>query len=482
MKKIFMALAFAASILTPASAQTTETKDSVYVVKNGVVVGAYEVGTDVDCLTFNKPDTPVAGNFAQYGSIKEELKSAIVIKQQGLVYVLASTVEGQTDYDELTEAGNYLFVAIPESLVGQEIKMSEYVESDDMIQALYMNADYDILAGTNNYDWSESGYAEGIIKVDLTDSQVSVSVSYTPDATAKEPGTDFTASYTGSYPSGEESTNTFVYDTTNRELKSAFYKTNEEDATVDFYLTYADITDAKLVEDCYHYAHIQVPYSALWQENGFSITGDTEFQFDLIDNLNEEAFHLSKGNVGDAIGTIKVVMQSEDTYTIDINIENFGSSHTFTAHYNGQCMLYDLSTPSAYRLQNQDDVPLKSAVVTLADDLYTVYLSQKETLDKADPKADADIVVVVPKEFLNDGLKGFSGGDDRAKISITYDGVTYNQANTTKGGDSALAMGGNANLQIEDGKMTIDFTIFNIYKYDKANLTGHYEGAVTVDE
>lgn len=482
MKKIFLTLALAASFFTSASAQTAETKDSVYVVKNGVVVGAYEVGTQVDCLTFNKPDTPVAGNCAQYGSIKEELKSAIVIKQQGLVYVLASTAEGQTEYDALTEAGNYLMVTIPENLVGQEIKMTDYLDSDDYVQALFMNPDYDILAGTNNYDWDGSGYSEGTIKVDLTDTQVSVSVNFTADASAEEPTVDFTASYTGSYPTGEESANTFVYDSTEKELKSAFYKMNEEDATVDFYLTYADITDAKLVEDCYHYAHIQVPYSALWQENGFSITGDTEFQFDFVDNLNEEAFHLTQGNVGNATGTIKVMMQTEDTYTIDVNIENFGSSHTFTAHYDGQCMLYDLSVPNAYRLQGQDDVVLKSSVVTLADDLYTIYLSQKETLDKANPQADADIVVVVPKEFLNDGLKGFSGGDDRAKISITYDGVTYNQANTTKGGDNALAMGGNANLQMEDGKMSIDFTVFNIYKYDKANLSGHYEGPVTVDE
>lgn len=476
-----MTLALMASMTAPALAQETTEKDSVFVVKDGVVVGAYEVGKDVDYLTFAKPETPTAGNYAQYGSTREELKSAIVIKQSGMVYVLASNVEGLTTYDDITSQGHYLYVSVPETLVGQEVTLSDYAESDDYVQAYYMDDDYNTLAGSSNWDLADNGYADGTIKVDLSDMQVAVAVNFTADASADEPTVDFTASYTGPYPKEKENSNTFTYDGTTKELKSAFYKMNEDEATVDFYLTTAAITDAKLVEDCYQYAHITVPYSALWS-GSFDITGTTEFQFDFVDNINEESCHLSTGNTGSATGTISVAMQSTDTYTIAIEISNFGSGHTFSATYDGVCMLYDLSTPNAYRLQDQDDVTLRSAVVTHKDGLYTVYLSQKEGVTTVEGMADADIVVATPEEFLNDGLKGFSGDETRARVAVTYDGVTYSQANTTKGGDDALAIGGNAQVDLSGSQLAIDFAVYNIYKYNKANLTGHFEGTATVVE
>ena len=47
--------------------------------------------------------------------------------------------------------------------------------------------------------------------------------------------------------------------------------------------------------------------------------------------------------------------------------------------------------------------------------------------------------------------------------------------------DNAAALGGNARVNLtEDDKLDIDFSVFNIYKYNNANLTGHYEGPVTV--
>lgn len=481
MKKILVTLALAASMAAPAMAQETEAKDSVFVVKNGVVVGAFEVGEQADCLTFTKPTTPAEGNYAQFGDTKEELKSAVVIKQSGLLYVLASTVEGQTTYDEITSAGNYLFVAIPETLVGQDIKLSEYLDSEDFMQAYYMDNDYNTLAGASNWDLTDS-YSEGTIRVDLTDSEVSVAVNFTADPNAEEVKPDFSATYSGPYPTDEEKSNALVYDGTSKELKSAFYVLNEEEATADFYLSIANITDAKLVTDSYQYVHVNVPYSALWQEGGFSITGDTEFLLDYVNYAEDAAFQLKKDSVGDATGTISIAMQGENTYTIEINIENLGASHTLTAYYSGEFLPYDLSTPNAYRLQNQEDVALKSAAVAHADGLYTIYLSQKESTSAAEIKESADIIVVTPEEFLNDGTKGFSGDETRAKVSVSYDGVTYNQANTTNGGDDALAIGGNADVVLADEQLTIDFMVFNIYQYSNANLSGHYEGKAVIIE
>lgn len=264
-------------------------------------------------------------------------------------------------------------------------------------------------------------------------------------------------------PTEEEKSNIFVYDGTTKALKSAFYKIDENKTNIDLYITYAAITDPKLVVDCYQYAHIRVPYSALG-ESGFNITGNTDFEFDFVDNLNEDAFHLSRGNVGNATGTISVTQQSDDTYTLEVNIEGLDSSHSFSAYYDGSFMLYNLSIPNAYRLQEQNDVVLRSAAVAHADGLNTVYLSQKESTNAEEIKDNSDIVVVTPEEFLNDGLKGFSGDETRAKVSVTYDGVTYNQTNTTKDGDEALAIGGNADLKLNGTTISIDFAVYNIYK------------------
>lgn len=467
-----------------AVAQDEEQGDSVFIVKNGVIAGSYKLGTDVDYLTFRKPavpDTPQEGNSALYGDTTDELQSAFVMKQSGLLYVLVSTEPGQTSYEDIVAAGNYLLVAIPESKVGEELKLSDYVDSDDYLQAYYMNVDGDALAGASNWELADNGYTDGTIKVELTDEQLSVAVNFASDATADTPGTLLKASYTGAYASEAARANTFVYDGEKKETKAVFYQMNEDDATVDFYLTSGNIDDAKMLEDCYQYAHITVPYSTLWS-GAIDITGNTEFKFDLVDNFNQQTFSLSTGNVGSATGTISVAMQSEDTYTIAIAVDGFGDGHTFLATYDGQCLPYDLSTPNAYALQNGESVTLSSAVITHADGLYTVYLSHKEGVTTVEGMADADIVLVTPEAFVNDGIKGFSGDEERAKVSITYDGVTYSQANTTKGGDSALALGGNVNLSLTDGKVAVDFTLFNIYKYSNANMSGHFEGPATVIE
>ena len=67
-KKLFFSLVALAGLAMPVSAQQDDTqKDFMYVVKNGMVVGTYEVGKDVDYITFTKPETPQASNFVKYG-------------------------------------------------------------------------------------------------------------------------------------------------------------------------------------------------------------------------------------------------------------------------------------------------------------------------------------------------------------------------------------------------------------------------------
>ena len=163
-----------------------------------------------------------------------------------------------------------------------------------------------------------------------------------------------------------------------------------------------------------------------------------------------------------------------------MNVENFGTGRNFSAAYEDEFAEYSLEVPNAYGLQNQETTALNSAVVTHADGIYTIYLSTKENVTTVEGMADADIVVEMPDVFMTNELKGFSGTEDNAKISVTYDGVKYNQANCSYTNDNAAALGGNARVNLTDGNLDIDFAIYNIYQYSNANLTGHYEGPVTV--
>ena len=56
---------------------TAATPDSVFVVKNGRIVSAYEVGTDVDNISFPKR-IQLDGNCVKVGDEVYEMKSAVV--------------------------------------------------------------------------------------------------------------------------------------------------------------------------------------------------------------------------------------------------------------------------------------------------------------------------------------------------------------------------------------------------------------------
>lgn len=469
MKKIVFSILAALAMVVSGYAQTTA--DSVFVVKDGKVVGAYEIGKDVDYLTFHRPANSLA-NYMQHGSATIELKSAFVMTQSGYTYVIASPIEGLDSYEAITESGSdYLFIAVPETEVGQDVKLST---EEDYAQAYWMTPDYEYSAGSSNYDYEDDGYTDGTIRVELTDTQVSVSVNFT----AADGGEDFTASYTGAYAAPAEATNKFIFDTEENEAKAAFYNIDEDNALLNLYYSIAAITDAKKLEDTRQYVHLAVPFSALW--NGeFDITSGSEFSLEFVDEYGDQTYSISNGNLGGATGTISVEMSTEGNYTTVIDLSGLGGEHTLQVNYSGDHLLYSLTTPNAYQLQGGESVALKSAVLTYADDTYTVYLSSEEGVTTVEGMANADVKLEFPATFMDGDLYGFSGDENRAKINVTYDGVTYNQANTTKGGDDALAIGGNIACSSTTSTITVDFSVFNIYKYNNANLTGHYEGPMT---
>lgn len=487
-KRLFFLITALVGMIMPATAQQDDTqKEFLYVVKDGMVVGTYEIGKDVDWITFNKPDEPEqpqTENFVKYGEKTVELKSAMVMNLDGQLYVFLSPQETiSTDFmDLMTGSDDYAMVQIPEDKMGEEIDLAELAKDEDAdyMQAYYLNPDNDNPYGGVCLDeFVEEGFTAGTIKVEAAEGMVSVSVKLKNN----DSGKDFQIAYLGPCVSpAEDTSNFFTVDGIEKKVNAAFYKDDEENAVMDFYITSGTIENARELEDCYQYAHIQVPYSAL-DGTPIDITAANakNFKFDFIDNIQEQTYNLSNGNIGNATGTISVQLMAGNTFKINVNIENFGTGRDFSAAYEDEFAEYSLEVPNAYGLQNQEPTELNSAVVTYTDGIYTIYLSSKEDVTTVEGMRDADIIVEMPEVFMTNELKGFSGTEDNAKISVQYNGVKYNQANCSYVDEGAAALGGNARVNLMSGQIDIDFAVFNIYQYDNANLTGHYTGPMTME-
>ncbi len=466
MKKILFLLALVLCALNGMAQEAT--KDTLYVVKDGRVVGSYIVGEDVDCLSFKAPDVNPGTNFVKYGTTQHDLKSAVVKLQDGYYYLYLSPEEGLTTVNEMLNA-DHIAAVFTSDLLDKEFKLSELDEDGDSYYYLYYIAEsLDDPIGASFDDWSDL-YSDGTVKVSKTDDNLNLTFNWTGTD-----GTDnFSGAYNGAYTFVQESPYYFIVDGSRKDCKAVFCETKPDG--VKLYFTPGDITDAKRLSDVYYYASLFLPTSAL-DGTDVDLTGSTEFEFTFVDNINEQTINLSTGNVGEATGTFNVEKQSDGSYYATINVNGMGSDRSLQVYYEGTPMVYDISTPNAYTLGDETSVNITAAASHLEDDLYTFYFTSTGETATAD---NADITVTVPAEFMTDETKGFSGTDTNAKISVTYQGVTYNQA-SCKGSD-ALAMGGNVKAKLEGSKLTIDFTVMGIKQYDKQTLKGHYEGAVSAE-
>lgn len=466
MKKILFLFALVLCALNGMAQETA--KDTLYVVKDGQVVGSYIVGEDVDWLTFKAQEVNPSTNFVKYGTTQRDLKSAVVKVQDGIYYLYISPEEGLTTVNEMLNA-DHLAVALTGDLLDKEFKLSELDEDGDSYYYVYYIAeDMDDYVGATSYDWNDL-YSDGTMKISKTDDNLDFSFHWTgADGTD-----DFSGAYNGAYTFVEESPYYFIVDGSRKDCKAVFCETKPDGVTL--YFTPGDITDAKRLSDVYYYASLFLPNSVL-DGTDVDVTGSTEFEFTFVDNISEQTINLSTGNVGEAFGTFNVEKQSDGAYYATINVNGMGSDRSLKVYYEGTPMVYDLSTPNAYTLGDETSVNITAAASHLEDDLYTFYFTSTGETATAD---NADITVTVPSEFMTDEVKGFSGTDTNAKISVTYKGVTYNQA-SCKGSD-ALAMGGNVKAKLEGSKLTIDFTVMGIKQYDKQTLKGHYEGTVSAE-
>ena len=246
-----------------------------------------------------------------------------------------------------------------------------------------------------------------------------------------------------------------------------------------FYLTPGNIDRANDLENCYYYARLFVPESNM-DGSKIDINGQKEYELTFVDNAtdvnNPQTISVSNGITGNATGSVSVLKNADGTYDITIDVEGMGKTadRQLQVRYNGQPAPYDLSVPNEFTVAGADPVTLKSAAIKHADGLYTIYLSTKTDAMTAADASSADIVVTVPDSFVNDDkVYGFSGTEENAKISVTYDGVKYSQSTTS--GTAPVALGGNAKLTVNGGKINLDFTVFGAKKYS-GSIKGHFEG------
>ena len=407
---------------------TAATPDSVFVVKNGRIVSAYEVGTDVDNISFPKR-IQLDGNCVKVGDDVYEMKSAVVTTINNYKYIYLSTLEGCKTPEDVMKGGKNLQLAFSPTLLDKYVEFKvlghDFDAEKDFFQAVFMdvdeynrNDDYEPVS-VSSYDWNDY-YSDGLLQMSFAGGKLALNLEATP----KKGETLLAAQYNGAYTEVVANENHFIVDGKRYEMRAAFAEKKADG--VNFYLTPGNIGSANELDNCYYYVRLFVPQSNM-DGSELDVQGNKKYELTFVDNVtdvnNPQTFSISNDAPSSATDTISV-------------------------------------------LDNGD-----------AEGVYTIYLSAKAGVTTLAGMADADIVVTMPDAFANDNsLHGCSGDETNAKISIKYAGDTYSQA--TVNGTNSIALGGNAKLSFADGKADVDFTVFSIKKY-KGALKGHYEGNVT---
>ena len=487
-RKIFFLFAMIVGFAMSAMAAKSAAPDSVFVVKNGRIVSAYEVGKDIDNITFQKK-VPLTGNSVRFGDEVVEMKSAILMQQNGIQYVFLSTNENATTLSEVSASGKYVQITMPATLLGEKITFSKFgdeFDDDDFFQVTFNDVDkYDSDDDYEPLIFDADGYSDyftdGTLSVS-TDDDDNLKVDI--DCEPVEGGNAFAAQYSGDYHEIQQSPYYFEVDGDRKELRAVFAEKVADG--IAFYLTSGNIDKANDLENCNHYARLFVPTKEM-DGNDIDINGSKEYELTFYDNTTDPAqvISLYQGKQTKATGYVSVLDRGDGSYTVIVDVEGMGNGgdRDLKIVYKGTPMTYDLSIPSNYTVAGGDPVDLKSAVCVVDGsdpdrDIYTVYLSRKEGITTVEGMADADIVLTVPDDFVNDdSTHGFSGTEVNAMQSIAYGGVTYSQANTGNAAN-AIAAGGNMKVTVNAGKANIDFTIFSSQKLG-GSLKGHYEGDIT---
>ena len=410
-----------------------------------------------------------------FGSEVRPLKSAVATVIGGIQYLYLSPDAGVTTVEDMSDT-EFLMIGINPDMLGQVLDITSYDGTD---YAFYNMTELgaDDLGAVEPYGWSEICSA-GKFKVEKTDDHVKVTFSFTLLS-----GEKFEGSYEGAYSEIKQSTTNIL--TLNgektRDIKATFYE--KTDAGVALYLTPSGISSAADLENVNsYYVRLFVPNAGLNGQEVDITDTNLAFEFTYYSPYDEDRLQISKAHMDDAAGTDSESKSADNEYSLTLNLKYLGdNSLKISGNYNGAFAVYDTTIPNEYRL-GADGAPvtIQSVVVDKTGaDISVIYLSRQAGITTVAGMSAADAVVRLPKAMMDGVLRGFSGNEENAKISITYEGVTYSQANTTLGN---LALGGRTSVSLQGNEVEMTFEVVGIKKYGDVSLSGYYKGAVTVIE
>ena len=410
-----------------------------------------------------------------FGSEVRPLKSVVATVIGGIQYFYLSPYAGLTTVEDMSDT-EFLMIGINPAMLGQVLDITSY---DGMDYAFYNMTELgaDDLTAVDPYGWSEICSA-GKFKVEKTDNRVKITFSFTLLSGGK-----FEGSYEGAYSEIKQSTtNILTLNGENtRDIKATFYEKTDEGVAL--YLTPSRISSAADLENVNtYYVRLFVPNAGLNGQEVDITNTNLAFEFTYYSPYDEERIQISKGHLEDAAGTFSVSKSADNEYSLTLNLKYLGdNSLKISGNYSGTFTVYDTTIPNEYRL-GADGAPvtIQSVVVDKTGaDISVIYLSRQAGITTVAGMSAADAVVRLPKAMMDGVLRGFSGNEENAKISITYEGVTYSQANTTLGN---LALGGRTSVSLQGNEVEMTFEVVGIKKYGDVSLSGYYKGAVTVIE
>ena len=407
-----------------------------------------------------------------FGSEVRPLKSVVATVIGGIQYFYLSPYAGLTTVEDMSDT-EFLMIGINPAMLGQVLDITSY---DGMDYAFYNMTELgaDDLTAVDPYGWSEICSA-GKFKVEKTDNRVKITFSFTLLSGGK-----FEGSYEGAYSEIKQSTtNILTLNGENtRDIKATFYEKTDEGVAL--YLTPSRISSAADLENVNtYYVRLFVPNAGLNGQEVDITNTNLAFEFSYYSPYDEERIQISKGHLEDAAGTFSVSKSADNEYSLTLNLKYLGdNSLKISGNYSGTFTVYDTTIPNEYRL-GADGAPvtIQSVVVDKTGaDISVIYLSRQAGITTVAGMSAADAVVRLPKAMVDGVLRGFSGNEENAKISITYEGVTYSQANTTLGN---LALGGRTSVSLQGNEVEMTFEVVGIKKYGDVSLSGYYKCPVT---
>lgn len=333
---------------------TAATPDSVFVVKNGRIVSAYEVGTDVDNISFPKR-IQLDGNCVKVGDDVYEMKSAVVTTVNNYKYIYLSTLEGCKTPEDVMKGGKNLQLAFSPTLLDKYVEFNafghDFDADKDFFQAVFMdvdeynrNDDYEPVS-VSSYDWNDY-YSDGLLQMSFAGGKLALNLEATP----KKGETLLAAQYNGAYTEVVANENHFIVDGKRYEMRAAFAEKKADG--VNFYLTPGNIGSANELDNCYYYVRLFVPQSNM-DGSELDVQGNKKYELTFVDNVtdvnNPQTFSISNDAPSSATGTISVLDNGYGTYTIKSKASSIKSARMLVMKENDwddALNAYDVETPS----------------------------------------------------------------------------------------------------------------------------------------